>query len=915
MDNTLDAKKEQVMKMLNNEVSKYTKDGSSLPQAITLTCKKLGLNPYNIVSKYFPEIKPDDLNAYKDIKTDEGSFVTLKGDSSQSQYEVININNKDAIVLRNTDNNQEITASEDEITPVITENKMDKLNEAQYSVSINGLETTDAAALSQMLSSAAQAEQSNGAVTDPMSINPEPMDMTTGMPMDMGTELPAPSLDMPMDSTMPEETLPAEDSVEDVPAIEDDIEFDEELPADETISLDTDANAYANPEMDTAVVPTDSLEDDEDPTADEIGNDVAVNDESSEPVESPEELEPANDFGGEESIEDMSMDDMMDDGMYEGFDYDALIKEALEAAGLNESEETIPASEEVEDDGSMKGSQEDYAEEITEGKKECCPKCGKEECVCEEDESFDDEIAEALRLAGVQLDEATKKLIGGFGTTSPYTYGQSYDFNANKSDILKTLKNIANRAKDLKMTGDSSDKDKRYSFEFDENDEKIWDEQVEPLLKEAEKGSRNLISIYKNLSKIFKENMRNSFVWHSMIHYLGFHEQWKPNWVDEKDWGKLADSCAAAAVLAKGSELYSKNGQRMGVYLSKKDLIKKMQNDPKVYIPEEKEDANDKKIYNSLRYMLKTYSDANKDTIFDVYSNFVNKDIEYLEDVLYYGDDGEFDDEIAEALRLAGVELNEADEEKYRRVKKNVNKNFHIYDPAHDEADDGQDYDDDAIEMSVEYIANRDGLPLHVAARKYAKEYNISYEVVCKAIERDGSAPDNPPSWYYDIDHYKDVDAKYDKIDEEVGNDTVNAEINAGEIGGDESFDDEIAEALRLAGVELNEAEATEPTPVDDKTLYRNKQAKTAEKQEPEYHEVDTTPFSKESSEGFKMTMEAAVNKEKVKKIYETAKSMYAKKDFNEWMTLDRRYVTKLIKEGISYDKANKILTSAKKGK
>ena len=213
--------------------------------------------------------------------------------------------------------------------------------------------------------------------------------------------------------------------------------------------------------------------------------------------------------------------------------------------------------------------------------------------------------------------------------------------------------------------------------------------------------------------------------------------------------------------------------------------------------------------------------------------------------------------------------------------------------------------------MSVEYIANRDGLPLHVAARKYAKEYNISYEVVCKAIERDGSGPDNPPSWYYDIDHYKDVDAKYDKIDE--GNEEINAGDNINL--GSENFDDEIAEALRLAGVELNEAEATEPTPVDDKTLYRNKQAKTAEKQEPEYHEVDTTPFSKESSEGFKMTMEAAVNKEKVKKIYETAKSMYAKKDFNEWMTLDRRYVTKLIKEGISYDKANKILTSAKKGK
>ena len=502
MDNTLDAKKQQVMKMLKNEVSKYTKDGSSLPQAISLTCKKLGLNPYNIIRQYFPEIKEEDIEGYKDIKTDEGSFVTLKGDSSQTHYEVININNKDAIVLRNADNNQEITASEDEITPVITENKMDNLNEAQYSVSINGLETTDAAALSQMLSSAAQAEQTSGVATEPMAINPEPMDVATGMPMDMGAGLPEPSLDMPMDSTLPDESLPTEDLGIEEPEIEDDIEFDEELPNGEEISLDADANAYANPEMDTAVVPTDSLEDNEEST-------------EAEPVESPEELEPANDFGGEESIEDMSMDDMMDDGMYEGFDYDALIKEALEAAGLNESEETIPASDEVEDDGSMDGAQEDYAEEITEGKKECCPKCGKEECVCEEDESFDDEIAEALRLAGV----------------------------------------------------------------------------------------------------------------------------------------------------------------------------------------------------------------------------------------------------------------------------------------------------------------------------------------------------------------------------------------------------------------ELNEAEATEPTPVDDKTLYRNKQAKTAEKQEPEYHEVDTTPFSKESSEGFKMTMEAAVNKEKVKKIYETAKSMYAKKDFNEWMTLDRRYVTKLIKEGISYDKANKILTSAKKGK
>ena len=559
MDNTLDAKKQQVMKMLKNEVSKYTKDGSSLPQAISLTCKKLGLNPYNIIRQYFPEIKEEDIEGYKDIKTDEGSFVTLKGDSSQTHYEVININNKDAIVLRNADNNQEITASEDEITPVITENKMDNLNEAQYSVSINGLETTDAAALSQMLSSAAQAEQTSGVATEPMAINPEPMDVATGMPMDMGAGLPEPSLDMPMDSTLPDESLPTEDLGIEEPEIEDDIEFDEELPDGEEISLDTDANAYANPEMDTAVVPTDSLE----------GEEEVEEPEEAEPVDNEDELEPANDFGGDdEAIEDMSMDDMMDDGMFESFDYDALIKEALEAAGLNESEETIPASEEVEDDGSMDGAQEDYAEEISEGKKECCPKCGKEECVCEEDTSFDDEIAEALRLAGIELTES------------------------------------------------------------------------------------------------------------------------------------------------------------------------------------EEEDS---------------------------------------------------------------------DEEK-------------------EELDEG------------------------------------------------------------------------------------NAEINAGDninldVESDDDFDDEIAEALRLAGVELDEAEATLPTPVDEKTLYANKEAEKNEDLAPEYHEVDTTPFSKDASEGFKLTLEAAVKTDKVKQIYETAKSMYAKKDVSDWMTLDRRYMTKLIKEGVGYEKANKILTSAKKGK
>ena len=642
MDNTLDAKKQQVMKMLKNEVSKYTKDGSSLPQAISLTCKKLGLNPYNIIRQYFPEIKEEDIEGYKDIKTNEGSFVTLKGDSSQTHYEVININNKDAIVLRNADNNQEITASEDEITPVITENKMDKLNEAQYSVSINGLETTDAAALSQMLSSAAQAEQTSGVATEPMAINPEPMDVATGMPMDMGAGLPEPSLDMPMDSTLPDESLPTEDLGIEEPEIEDDIEFDEELPNGEEISLDADANAYANPEMDTAVVPTDSLEDNEEPA-------------EAEPVDNEDELEPANDFGGE-SIEDMSMDDMIDDGMYEGFDYDALIKEALEAAGLNESEETIPASDDVEDDGSLNGSQEDYAEEITEGRKKCChthgkEECchthGKEECVCEEDSSFDDEIAEALRLAGVELTE-----------------NEDEDSEEEKEELDEGNAEI--------NAGDNINLDTDETFD-DEITEGAWDKMTSRQQK-----------------------------------IMSYVKRWCEN---------IASDAG---------------------YLTNEDIIG------------------------------------------------ISEDVDMKPN------------ELKRLIKKLGFTVKE---------EKDLNSNL------------------------------------------------------------------------------------------------------------DETFDDEIAEALRLAGVELNEAEATLPTPVDEKTLYANKEAEKNEDLAPEYHEVDTTPFSKESSEGFKLTLEAAVKTDKVKRIYETAKSMYAKKDVSDWMTLDRRYITKLIKEGVGYEKAYKILTSAKKGK
>ena len=329
-------------KKFDLNVQKYVKDGTSLPQAVSLVAKEFNINPYKIINDYYPEIKPEELNSYKDIKTEEGSFVTLKNDSNQNHYEVININNKDAIVLRNTDNNEEITASESEITPVITENKMNKLNEAQYNISIDGLETQDAATLSQMLNLASQAESSNASMIAPdslqsdMAVNPMPMDMESGMPMDM------------------EEPVVDDMSMEE--PVVDDIEFDEELPMGE------------------------------EPMGEEPMGEEPMGE---EPMDMESPIDDAMDSNNLEADE-MSMDDMIDNNMFdnpmeEEFDYDALIKEALDS--IKESEEIIPADDFIDDNGELEGQQVDYAEEISES------------------DDFDDEISEALRIAGVELTE------------------------------------------------------------------------------------------------------------------------------------------------------------------------------------------------------------------------------------------------------------------------------------------------------------------------------------------------------------------------------------------------------------------------------------------------------------------------------------------------------------------------------
>ena len=417
-DKFIDINNKRFYKEFNKEVEKYISNGASKPQAISIVSKKYNLNPYKIMNNYYPNLKSINDDEYKDIKTEEGSFVTLKNDSEQKHYEVININNKDAIVLRNTDTNEEIVASETELTPVITENKMNRINEAQYNVSINGLETDNADALSQIFSLASQAETTDS--LNDMDSNQMPMDMEDDygfgdeMPMNSDENL----MPMDVDTGMPMD-------------MEDDVEFDQELPMDtdidnmpmdmeDTMSMDTDIDSMSMEDMMNNGMyesADDGFSDEatekinesiDDATMDYIADLVEEGYTSGfDPTWSLEITPNTNGFDDDEYSEDEELKEiarLIREGYTSGFDptwslyidFDDDINESLRIAGINldEAQEIIPGDEledTDEDEGDEKGEQEEYAEEITES------------------DDFDDEISETLRIAGVKLQEESNK--------------------------------------------------------------------------------------------------------------------------------------------------------------------------------------------------------------------------------------------------------------------------------------------------------------------------------------------------------------------------------------------------------------------------------------------------------------------------------------------------------------------------
>lgn len=272
-------------KNILSDIEKNYADTKSISKTVDLTSLENGVNPHTIYKDVFKKVDNDTPNDFPTEKISVGDIVYTDNDPNK-QYEVITINNKNNIVIKDLSTNEVIETDENNIKKIMENIDMakKKINETQYSVSINGLETTDANALSQMMSAAAQADSGNADVGG--------MDMTSTPELptpEMGTMEPA--VNEPITSV--ESIPPSEDSAEtfdEEPSFEDsDIEgMDDELPTDVENPLDN-----PEPEMD-------SFEDDFEPVVDDIEFDEEITpteDELEMDIEEPVE----NDLGINES--------------------------------------------------------------------------------------------------------------------------------------------------------------------------------------------------------------------------------------------------------------------------------------------------------------------------------------------------------------------------------------------------------------------------------------------------------------------------------------------------------------------------------------------------------------------------------------------------------------------------------------
>lgn len=421
-------------KSILSDIEKNYADTKSISKTVDITSLENGINPHTIYKDVFKKVNNDTPNDFPTEKISIGDIV-YTGNNPNKQYEVITINNKNNIVIKNLSTNEVIETNENNIKKIMENIDMakKKINETQYSVSINGLETTDANALSQMMSAAAQADSGNADVG--------------GVDMTSTPELPTPEMGA-MDPavnepiTSVESIPPAEDSVEtfdEEPSFEDsDIEgMDDELPTDVENPLDN-----PEPEMD-------SFEDDFEPVVDDIEFDEEITPtedelemDIEEPVENDLGINESDDFEeiseSKESNAKLYSDDKLaryEDTFGENTFYVADVNDEYVQGGFeseNEAQEWIykycndnalnPDDYVVYEETESEDDYEDYGRPNWEDS-DICPNCGEynengldsecPNCGYNPNEDDDEEINEDILLPKATEDEtfvAKKKL-------------------------------------------------------------------------------------------------------------------------------------------------------------------------------------------------------------------------------------------------------------------------------------------------------------------------------------------------------------------------------------------------------------------------------------------------------------------------------------------------------------------------
>ena len=806
-------------KNILSDIEKNYADTKSISKTVDITSLENGVNPHTIYKDVFKKVDNDTPNDFPTEKISVGDIVYTDNNPNK-QFEVITINNKNNIIIKDLSTNEVIETDENNIKKIMENIDMakKKINETQYSVSINGLETTDANALSQMMSAAAQADSGNADVG--------------GMDMTSTPELPTPekgAMDPAVNEpiTSVESIPPAEDSVEtfdEEPSFEDsDIEgMDDELPTDVENPLDN-----PEPEMD-------SFEDDFKPVVDDIEFDEEIT-----PTE--DELDESIAYASKKDLSDIILKNptrkelkdnnliqcrCMEDG--EGNWYFADMENMLHCYMEHSlrDEAYFPYYDGNDSYGISyydAGTNEFWYnpnEMMT--KQECINQYknseyfrttfpnarviqnpwgdqGVDDLYDDEDEQLDEPVENDLGINESKLNESRPDKEDFININT-----QNVDEN-----VLQELYEII-----CEQMGDD------YLSDYDEVDHMELLDCVKDFGNDIEGFDEEFAEEYANaLQEKWKEEHIDDG--------SDYEDYARPNWEDEED-----EEINEDILLPKATEDET--------FVAKK----KLEND-------KEEDEESERISESMDALIKSIlesADAKSEQ--EIYAEEISeekddskccpkcgkekcvcKDEEILDE-----DNDEFDVEISEALRNAGVQLDEEKEYPGLGLYKEFNdmpSSFwkHEFESASKSKDFNREW--------VEYCRHK-------------------YE---EAVKKEKSG----------------------KLDEATVKPTI--------VTDESSFANKPNKALK---------------PEDKKTVKK----KT----------VDTATFGKDASEGFKEPLncikcEAVSPKEKIKAIYETAKTRYANADKSQWNALDRRYIRKLIESGCGYTRASKIILEAKKKK